>query len=250
MLYRAQLHLLLFTVLAAGSVFGQTTDKKPVSKSEVFAALESAKEESQELVVRTNAGLVAAINDRGVDFILTPEEEWQLGMRDASDELLSAIRDAVDPQEREARLNATRQQRLYTEFATNYNANDLAGRQAALRAAREFVSLYTSDQNVAEIVTFMQRNLPRLEQSVNMMAQREEAMERARAQQVERQQQMQHAREERDRRRQDAAANRSNTNVPNTTANRPTTREEALPPPRQPTDPVVRSPRFPIVRRP
>ena len=252
MLYRAQLHVLIVILLAAGAVVAQSTDPRPVTKSDVFAALEGARD-STELLKKTNIDLVAAINERGVDFILTPEEEWQLEMRDASDELLTAIRDAVDPQEREARLNANRQQRLYTEFATNYNASDLSGRQAAVRAAREFVSLYSGDQNVAEIVSFMQRNLPRLEQSVTMMAQREEAMERARAQQLQRQQQIQQAREERDRRRQEGAEERAareqlRRNDPNSATNR--SEKENIPVVRQPSDPVVRTPRFPIVRRP
>jgi hypothetical protein len=252
MFCRAQLYLLLFILLAGGAVFAQSAETKPVTKSDVFTALEAAKD-STELLKKTNVDLVAAINDRGVDFVLTPEEEWQLEMRDASDELLAAIREAVDPKEREARINANQQERLYTEFATNYNANDLAGRQTAVRAAREFVQLYANDQNVAEIVTFMQRNLPRLEQSVTMMAQREEAMERARAMALERQQQMEQQRQERERRRQEtSSASGNTTSIPtnsNSDANRPGNKEEP-PVVRQPSDPMYRSPRIPIVRRP
>ncbi|MEQ1762468.1 MAG: hypothetical protein ABL984_04895 [Pyrinomonadaceae bacterium] len=251
MLYRAQLHLLIVILLSAGAIFAQTaTDTKPVTKSDIFAALETAKS-SDELLKKTNVDLVAAINERGVNFVLTPEEEWQLGMRDASDELLAAIREAVDPKEREARIAANQQQSLYTEFATNYNANDLAGRQTAVRAGREFVQLYADDPNVAEIVTFMQRNLPRLEQSVTMIAQREEAMERARSMAIERQQLMEQERAERDRRRQESANNPNAENVRAPRANRSDTKEEMVPPPpRQPSDPVVRTPRFPITRRP
>jgi hypothetical protein len=258
MLYRAQLHLLTVILLAVGASFAQApTDTKPVTKSDILVALETAKS-SDELLKKTNADLVAAINQRGVDFVLTPEEEWQLGMRDASDDLLKAIREAVDPKEREARINANQQERLYTEFATNYNANDLAGRQTAVRAAREFVGLYANDQNVAEIVTFMQRNLPRLEQSVTMMAQREEAIERVRAQAFERQQQAEQQRQERDRRRQETAEERAEKeqfrrNDPNSAVDRRGNGENV--PVRQPSDPVVRqpsdmrTPRFPI-RRP
>ena len=176
-------------------------------------------------------------------------------MRDASDELLTAIRDAIDPKEREARINASRQERLYTEFATNYNANDLDSRQTAVRAAREFVGLYAEDPNVAEIVTFMQRNLPRLEQSVTVMAQRQEAMERARAMALERQQRREQERADRERRRQESAANKPNASNNRTTSNasgnRSGTRDEVIPPPpRQPSDPVVRTPRYPVIRRP
>jgi len=254
MLYRAPLHLLLVIVFAAGAIFAQTpTDTKPVTKSDIFVALETAKS-SDELLRKTNVDLVAAINQRGVDFVLTPEEEWQLGMRDASDELLGAIREAVDPKEREARINANQQERLYTEFATNYNANDLAGRQTAVRAAREFVGLYANDPNVVEIVTFMQRNLPRLEQSVTMMAQREEAMERARTMALERQQQMEQERQQRERRRQEtadeaAAKEQYRRNDPNAPPNRTGNKEET-PVVRQPSDPMYRSPRVPMVRRP
>ncbi len=251
MLYRAQLHLLTIILLVAGAVFAQSAETKPVAKSDVFTALEAAREGTEELIAKTNAELVAAISKRGVDFVLTPEEEWQLGMRNASEDLLATIRQAVDPQEREARIAANNQQRLYAEFAAGYNSNDLASRRAALTAAREFVSLYSSDSNVAEIVTFMQRNLPRLEQGVTMMAQREEAMERVRAQALERQQRMEQERLARDRRREEAAANSANgqTNRNPQAPNRPETKETA-PIVRQPSDPLVRTPRIPIVRRP
>lgn len=253
MLYRAQLRLLLVILLAAGTMFAQApTDSKPVTKSDIFAALEAAKD-STELLIKTNVDLVAAINDRGVDFVLTPEEEWQLEMRDASDDLLMAIREAVDPKEREARISANRQERLYTEFATNYNANDLAGRQTAVRAAREFVGLYANDPNVAEIVIFMQRNLPRLEQSVTMMAQREEAMERARTMALERQQQMEQQRQERERRRQETptgTGNNSTTQTNRSSDANPSGNKQEAPASRQPSDPMYRSPRIPIVRRP
>lgn len=252
MLYRAHLQLFLVLLLAAGAVCAQTADAGPVTKSEVLSALEAARE-SADLLKKVNTDLVEAIAKRGVDFVLTPEEEWQLGMRDASDELLKAIRDAVDPKEREARINADRQQRLYNEFAANYNSNDLTSRRAALNAAREFVSLYTGDGNVAEIVTFMQRNLPRLEQSVNMMEQREAAVERARNEALARQQRMEQDRQQRDRRREESAENaaareqfrRRDSN----SANRTDVKDE-VPQPRQPSDPVMPRPRVPVTRRP
>lgn len=252
MLYRAHLQLFLVLLLAAAAICGQTADTGPVTKSEVLSALEAARE-SGDLLGKANTDLVAAIAKRGVDFVLTPEEEWQLSMRDASVELLNAIRDAVDPKEREARINADRQQRLYNEFAANYNSNDLTSRRAALNAAREFVSLYTNDGNVAEIVTFMQRNLPRLEQSVNMMEQREAAVERARNEALARQMRMEQERQQRDRRREESAENaaareqfrRRDLNSTNRTEGK----EEALPP-RQPSDPIVTRPRMPITRRP
>lgn len=256
MLYRAHLQLFIVILLAAGAVFAQSAETKPVTKSDIFVALEAGRE-SAELLKKTNTDLIAAIKERGVDFVLTPEEEWQLEMRDAGEDLLAAVREAIDPNEREARITANRQQGLYNQFAANYNSNDLAGRQTAVTAAREFVQLYADDPNVAEIVTFMQRSLPRLEQSVTMMAQREEAMQRARAMALERQQQMQRQREERDRRRQESAANAANPQgdrnavSPNGRSNKDDTpRQPSDPVVRQPFDPVYRTPRYPVVRRP
>jgi hypothetical protein len=251
MLYRAHLQLLLLIALAAVTIAQSPSGNGPVSKSEVFAALE-ASTESEELLKKANNDLIAAIAKRGVDFVLTPEEEWQLSMRDASEELLDAIRNAIDPAEREQRIKIDQQQRLYTTFATNFNSNEYAGKSAALSAAREFVGLYADDANVKEIVTFMQRNLPRLEQSVNMLQQREMAMERARAQAAERQVQMEQQRLERERRQQEAAARaeerRNNTGGTAASQRQPAQTKEDTP--RQPSDPVVRAPRIPIVRRP
>lgn len=253
MLYRAQLQLFLLILVAIGAVAAQSpSNKTPVSKIEIFTALENSSE-SQELILRTNAELLAAIEERGVDFVLTPEEEWQLEMRDASDELLEAIRNAIDPAERELRIKTIHQQRLYTTFATNYNANDLAGRSAAVSAAKEFLAAYANEKNVAEIVTFMQRNLPRLEQGVRMMEQREAAMERARAQAAERQQRQEQQRLDRERRQQEAAARaeerKKNTGGVDSSKRETQNQKEAAQPPRQPSDPVTR-PRIPIVRRP
>ena len=255
MLYRAHLQLFLLILVAAATVAAQSPiSKVPLTKAEVFAALE-ASSESEELLTKANLDLIAAITERGVDFVLTPEEEWQLSMRDGSEELLDAIRNAIDPAERELKIKIDQQQRLYTTFATNFNANDYSGKSAALSAAREFVGLFSDDPNVKEIVTFMQRNLPRLEQSVNMLQQREMAMERARAQAAERQQRLDQMRIERERRQQEAAARaeerRNNPNSGAATNQRETQNSKDAPQfPRQPTDPVVRSPRIPIVRRP
>lgn len=261
MLYRAHLQLFLVILVAVANVAAQSSsDSTPLSKSEVLAALETSKG-SEELIKKTNAELIAAIAARGVDFVLTPEEEWQMEMRDASDDLLEAIRNAVDPKEREQRINIDRQQRLYTTFATNFNSNDYAGKSSALTAAREFVGLYANDASVAEIVTFMQRNMLRLEQTVNMMQQREVAMERARAQALEARQRMEQQRDEQQRRRDESAARNADNQNTNRTGiaaggssqrqNQNSKEAPQYPQPRQPSDPVP-PPRakWPTDRRP
>lgn len=202
MLYRAPLQLFLVILGVALAVSAQTG---PVTKSEIFAALENARS-SEPLLKQTNEDLIEAIEERGLDFLMTPEEEWQLEMRDASEQLIDAINGAIDPEEREFRLKVRKQQRLYMDFATNYNARDLDGRQTALNAAREFVALYEKDPHVSEIISFMQKNIPRMQQTVSMMERRQEAVERARAQAAERQQRREQERADRERRRQEATA--------------------------------------------
>lgn len=247
MLYRAPLHLFLFVLTAAVAVNAQSATGKPLTKSEIFIALEAARS-SDELVRSTNNELIEEIAERGIDFVLTPEEEWSLQLRDASDELLAAIRVAVNPAEREFRLNVRRQQNLYSTFAASFAREDLASRQTALSAAREFLQLYSTDPNVAEIVTFMQRNMSRMQQNVAMLQQRQEATERARAQTLDREQRREQQRAERDRQRQEAAANhntRADRSAPAVSPT-PTTKNETKS--TQPSD----NPRpvFPITRRP
>lgn len=248
MLYRNPLHLFLLTLCFAAAVIAQ---QGPVTKSEIFSALENAKS-SDELLQQTNEKLIEEIEERGLDFLLTPEEEWQLEMRDASEELIGVIRGAIDPAERAFRLKVRKQQRLYLSFATNFNSRDLEGRQAALDAAREFISLYENDPHVAEIVTFMQRNVPRMQRTVSMMERRQEAVERARAQALERQQRQQEQRAERDRRRQEAAASaaaaKSNAQTQQQKAPVAPTPVTKEPQDDQPTE--RRRPVFPVVRRP
>ena len=208
MQYRNLLCLFLLPLVIVVAAQAQSEPKNPVTLSELRRSL-SAVETSEALIEPTNRELIAAVKARGVDFVLTPEEEWTLRLREASDDLIAVIRGAIDPAEREFRLNVRRQQDLYTAFATNYNRPDLASRQTALTAAREFVGSYEMDANVAEIVTFMRRNLPRLEQSVTLLQQREAAMEQARAQSLERELSREQQRAERDRQRQEAAAARN-----------------------------------------
>ena len=208
MRYQSLLCLFLLPFVIAVTANAQSEPTNPVTLYELRNGLTVA-ERSEELIASVNRDLIAAVKRRGVDFVLTPEEEWSLKLLEASDELVAAVHGAIDPAEREFRLNVRRQQALYTAFATNYKGLDLASRQAALTAAREFVGLYAKDPNVAEIVTFMQRNLPRLEQSVAMLQQREAAIERARAQSVEREVLREQERAKRDRQRQEANAARN-----------------------------------------
>ena len=179
MLYRALLRLFLLLSVLAGLTFAQAKTEGPVTLAELRSILSRA-EESDELIEPTNRELIAAIAERGVDFVLTPEEEWALQLREASDELIEAIRGAIDPAEREYRLKVAKQQNLYLAFAQNFSRNDLTAKNTALNAGREFIAEYSSDPNVAQIVTFMRRQLPSLERTVQALERREQMMEQNR----------------------------------------------------------------------
>lgn len=248
MQYRSLLCLFLLPVVMAAAARAQSESKNPVTLSELRSGLTVA-ERSDALIESANRELIAAVKKRGVDFVLMPEDEWSLKLLEASDELIAAVHGAIDPEEREFRLTVARQQRLYNSFALNYNGTDLASRQTALSAAREFVGLYATDTNVAEIVRFMQRNLPRLEQSVAMLQQREAAMERARAESTEREQRRQQDRAERDRRRQEASAAREAARNGATMPGLPNTPTDSNPPMPQPPNNIRRI-YPPPVRRP
>jgi len=169
MLFRNLLNLLLILgVAAAAAAQAQLKANGPVTLAELRSILSRA-ERAPELVAPTNKELITAIEERGVDFVLTPEEEWALRLREASDELIAKLREAFDPAEREFRLRVARQQNLYNTFAQNFNSNDLSAKTAALNAARDFVADYADDANVAQIVAYMRRTLPSLERSVQMM---------------------------------------------------------------------------------
>ena len=212
MLYRALLRFFLLLAVLAAAAYAQAKPEGPVTLAELRLILSRA-EKSPELIAPTNRELVAAVEERGVDFVLTPEEEWALQLREASDELIEALRSAVDPVEREYRLKVNRQQSLYLAFAQNFSSNDLTAKSTALNAGREFVTQYADDPNVAQIVTFMRRQMPFLERSVQALERQQEAMERERVRAMYRESMRDDARDNSRRNRQNAPT-QNNTNTP------------------------------------
>lgn len=213
MLYRALLRLFLLLSVFAGLTFAQAKSEGPVTLAELRSILSRA-EESDELIEPTNRELIAAIEERGVDFVLTPEEEWALQLREASDELIEAIRDAVNPDEREYRLKVAKQQNLYLAFAQNFSRGDLSAKSTALNAGREFIAEYSDDPNVAQIVTFMRRQMPSLERSVEALERREQMMEQNRIRSLYQNSQRENARRNRAQTQNQTPA-RTNTPAPN-----------------------------------
>lgn len=213
MQYRTLLRLFLLLNVFAVLSFAQPKPEGPVTLAEVRSMLTRA-EESDKLIASTNRELIAAIEDRGVDFVLTPEEEWALQLREASDELIGAIRSAVNPVEREYRLMVAKQESLYLAFAQNFSRPDLTAKSTALNAGREFIAEYSDDPNVAQIITFMRRQLPSLERSVEALARQAEMMEQNRIRSL-----YQNAARENTRRNRQNAPAQTNTNAPAPAAN-------------------------------
>ena len=211
MQYRTLLRLFLLLNVFAALNFAQPKPEGPVTLAEVRSMLTRA-EDSDKLVASTNRELIAAIEERGVDFVLTPEEEWALQLREASDELIEAIRSAVNPAERAFRLRVAKQEGLYLAFAQNFSRPDLTAKNTALNAGREFIAEYSDDPNVAQIVTFIQRQLPSLERSVEALARQAEMMEQNRIRALY----QNAARENTRRNRQTPAQNNTNAPAANT----------------------------------
>ena len=208
MLYRALLRLFLLLNVFAALSFAQPKSEGPVTLAEVRSMLTRA-EQSENLIEPTNRELIAAIEERGVDFVLTPEEEWALQLREASEELIEAIRSAVNPVEREYRLKVAKQESLYLAFAQNFSRPDLTAKNTALTAGREFIAEYSDDPNVTQIITFMRRQLPSLERSVEALARQAEMMEQNRIRSL-----YQNAARENSRRARRENPAQTNTNAP------------------------------------
>ncbi|MGE0655692.1 MAG: hypothetical protein AB7P09_08710 [Pyrinomonadaceae bacterium] len=120
-------------------------------------------------IQRTNSELIAAIKLRGVDFALSKEEEWALGLMEASDDLIAAIRNSMSPEERERRLRAREQEGIYYTFAQNQGRSDVASKRIAAAAGRDFLARYSSDASVAEKVSYIRKTLPALDRSIRTL---------------------------------------------------------------------------------
>lgn len=216
MLFRTLLNLFLLLGVAAVAQ-AQLKANGPVTLAELRSILSRA-EKSADLIAPTNKELIDAVEARGVDFVLTPEEEWALRLREASDDLIAALRSAFDPAEREFRLRVAKQQDLYNTFVSNFNSSDLSAKTAALNAARDFVADYADDSNVTQIVAYMRRTLPSLERSVQIMQTQADRVEQEHIRNLYRET----MRENERRRRETAGQQNANPNAPKTNTNSPT----------------------------
>lgn len=166
---RFRIGSLLLGLAAAMSINAQeSAEPSRVTIQQIRRALRFTPE-TTELISRTNKELIEAVKARGVDFALSKEEEWALGLMNASDELMETIRESLSTDERERLLMIREQEGLYQTFVNNYSRNDVVSRRLAAEAGREFVRRYRNDANVAQIVAFLQRAVPALERSIRFM---------------------------------------------------------------------------------
>ena len=244
-MFRTLLNLFLLLGVAAAAAQAQLKANGPVTLAELRSILSRA-EKSADQIAPTNKELIDAVEARGIDFVLTPEEEWALRLREASDELIVTLRKAFDPEEREFRLRVARQQNLYNTFVSNFNSSDLSAKTAAMNAARDFVADYADDSNVTQIIAYMRRTLPSLERSVQMMQAQADRVEQERIRNLYRESMRESERRVRETARQSNANPNANTNqganTANTTnANAPTpARDGNRPPPPPPPRPDQR----------
>ncbi len=109
-----------------------------------------------------NGKLIAEINIRKVDFILTSEDEEVLKKAGGSDLLIKAIRGNL-PKEVETKLIRIEEQKiLYTKFTDNYNGT-VEKKKIAIEAGKEFIKRYSDDRSVKEIIDYLVINVPQLE---------------------------------------------------------------------------------------
>lgn len=143
-------------------------ERGPVTRREVRRWL-NITQDNPVLSDEANQDLIVEIQKRGVNFVLSAEEEWAFQLLEASDELIIAIREAVPAEQRAAILAATERAKLYNTFSNNYRQSDLISRRTALEAGKEFVQRYRSDPAVKDAVSFINRYIPQLQRSVQMM---------------------------------------------------------------------------------
>ena len=163
--------LLVAALVVGASAQGRSVSESPVTRGEVRQWL-TATEDDPEQSEQANRELIEEIERRGVNFVLSHEEEWAFGLLEATDELLVAIRDAVPAAQREALLRAAAQQRLYAAFMSNYTRTDLLSRRTALDAGKESIARFQNDPAVKTNFTFISRQLPNLERIVLMLERR------------------------------------------------------------------------------
>lgn len=107
-----------------------------------------------------NKVLIREIPKRKIMFVLNEMNEKTLRDAGANDSIIKLIRENVLPEAVEA--NA-----LYEKYLNNYQSNDIESLEAALEAAKEFVSKFEKNEPFTEQVKYFKDAISTLEKAVN-----------------------------------------------------------------------------------
>lgn len=160
--------ILLSLVPVAYSQTVPLENDRPLTRREVRRWL-TITQDDPEMSAQANLDIIAAIEQRGVDFALTPEQEWSFQLLEASDELIQAIRNGLPADQRQAILDAADKRNLYNSFLGNYARADLASRKTAYEAGQEFVRRYRADSSVRDQINFINRLLPQIDRAIRIL---------------------------------------------------------------------------------
>jgi len=106
-----------------------------------------------------NEQLITDIRKRGVDFMLSTEDEGALKKAGGSDLLIKSIRENL-PKRLEKNI-------LYRKFLTNYDGT-IKQMKIAVEAAKEYVRKFSDDddKDVKEIIDYFKAVIPELEKAI------------------------------------------------------------------------------------
>ncbi len=102
-----------------------------------------------------NEQLIADIRKRGVNFHLTSKDKNSLKKAGGSNLLIKTIRENLSKNFKEQTL-------LYQKFVDNYDGT-IEQKKIAIEAAKEFVKKFSDDEDVKEVIDYLNTAIPDLE---------------------------------------------------------------------------------------
>lgn len=107
-----------------------------------------------------NKVLVKRVQELGVDFTLSLEEEKSFRKIGASDLLIKAIRENFSKTLRE-KID------LYKKFTDNYNGKTIEQKKIAVDAAKEFIEKFSDEEDGSKIlIEYLRKVIPALEKQI------------------------------------------------------------------------------------
>jgi len=117
-----------------------------------------------------SAKLIDEVKTRRIHFILTDSERRQLIGAGATEALVAAIENALTPTEKQKIVAEQKEiaemNKLYQIISDNFRSNEFQKLSLAIKAGKEFIGRYGSDERAKEIVIWLKANLPKWEQQI------------------------------------------------------------------------------------